>query len=92
MILYHKSNLVYTLVFSQFLIFKQNNKAQASVLISFTSRHYYFFEKLKIVEKQLCKLNCTYGKVSQTLKFQDGFPTILIFLFKKKKETNVLMF
>ena len=32
------------------------------------SQHYYFFEKLKIVEKQLCKLNCSYGKVSQTLK------------------------
>ena len=31
-------------------------------------RHYYFFEKLKIVEKQLCKLNCSYGKVSHTLK------------------------
>ena len=32
------------------------------------SRHYYFFEKLKIVEKQPCKLNCSYGKVSHTLK------------------------
>ena len=32
------------------------------------SQHYYFFEKLKIVEKQLCKLNCSYGKVSHTLK------------------------
>ena len=38
------------------------------VLIFFTSRHYYFFEKLKIVEKQLCKLNWSYGKVSHTLK------------------------
>ena len=37
------------------------------MLIFFTSRHYYFFEKLKIVEKQLCKLNCSYGKVSHTL-------------------------
>ena len=37
------------------------------MLIFFTSRHYYFFEKLKIVEKQLCKLNCSYGKVSTTL-------------------------
>ena len=34
----------------------------------FTSRHYSFFEKLKIVEKQLCKLNCSDGKVSHTLK------------------------
>ena len=64
MILYHKSNLVYIVVFPQFLIFQQNNRAQTSVLIFFTSRHYYFFEKLKIVEKQLCKLNCSYGKVS----------------------------
>ena len=27
------------------------------------SGHYYFVEKLKIVEKQLSKLNCSYGKV-----------------------------
>ena len=39
-----------------------------SVLLFFTARHYYFFEKLKIVEKQLCKLNCSYGKVSHILK------------------------
>ena len=39
-----------------------------SVLIFFTSRHYYFVEKLKIVEKQLCKLNCSYGKVLHGLK------------------------
>ena len=38
-------------VFPQFLIFQQNNSAQTSVLIFFTSRHYYFIEKLKIVEK-----------------------------------------
>ena len=30
--------------------------------------YYYFVEKLKIVEKQLCKLNCSYGKVSHVLK------------------------
>ena len=58
-ILYHKSNLVYTVVFPHFLIFQQNNSAQTLVLIFFTSRHYYFVEKLKIVEKQLCKLNCS---------------------------------
>ena len=68
MILYHKSNLVYAVVFPQCLIFQQNNSAQISVLIFFTSRHYYFFEKLKIVEKQLCKLNCSYGKVSPAIK------------------------
>ena len=42
------------------IIFKKyvlNNSAQTSVLIFFTSQHYYFFEILKIVEKQLCKLN-----------------------------------
>ena len=32
-----------------------------------TSGHYYFVEQLKIVEKQLCKLNCSYGKVSHAL-------------------------
>ena len=68
MILYHKSNLVYTVVFPQFLIFQQNNSVQTSVLIFFTSRHYYFFEKLKIVKEQLRKLNGSYGKVSHTLK------------------------
>ena len=68
MILYHKSNLVYTVVFPQFLIFQQNNSAQTSVLILFTSRYHYFVEKLKIVEKQLYKVNCSYGKVSHTLK------------------------
>ena len=49
--------------FPQFLIFQQNNSAQTSVLIFFTSRHYNFFEKLKIVEKQQCKQNFSYGKV-----------------------------
>ena len=43
--------LVYTGSFPQFLIFQQYNSAQTSVLIFFTSRHYYFFEKLKIVQK-----------------------------------------
>ena len=74
MILYHKSNLVYTVVAPQFLIFQQNNSAQTSVLIFFTSRHYYLFEKLKIVEKQLCKLNFSYGKVSHTLKIEVNLP------------------
>ena len=45
------SNLVYTVFFPQFLIFQQNNSAQTSVLIFFKSWHYYFFEKLKIKEK-----------------------------------------
>ena len=66
-ILYHKSNLVYTVFFPQFWIFQQNNSALTSVLIFFTSRHYYFFEKLEIVKKNLCKLNCSYAKVSHTL-------------------------
>ena len=42
--------------------------AKYFVIIFFTSQHNYFFEKLKIVEKQLCKLNCSYGKVSHILK------------------------
>ena len=66
----YKSNLVYTVVFPQFLIFQQNNSAQTSVLIFFTSQNYYFVEKLKIVKKQLCKLNYSYGKVLYTLKTQ----------------------
>ena len=32
------------------------------------SGHYYFVEKLNIVEEQLCKLYCSYGKVSHALK------------------------
>ena len=56
------------------------------MLIFFTFLHYYFFEKLKIVEKKLCKLNCSYGKVSHTLKGSLLFralkinPFLLIFL------------
>ena len=34
------------------------------------SGHYYFVKKLKIVEKQLCKLNCSNGKVSHALKLK----------------------
>ena len=70
MILYHKSNLVYTIVFPQFLIFQQNNSAETERKLTLTSGHYYFVEKLKIVEKQLCKLNCSYGKVSHALKLK----------------------
>ena len=73
MILYHDSNLVYTVFCPQFLTFQQNNSAQTSVLICFTPRHYYFFEKFKIVENQLCKLNCSYGKVSHALKALSTF-------------------
>ena len=32
------------------------------------SEQYYFFENLKIVEKNLRELNCFYFKVSYTLK------------------------
>ena len=38
------------------------------MLILFTSRHNYFFQKLKIVERNLRKINYSYGKVSHTLK------------------------
>ena len=30
-------------------------------------KHYYFVEKLKIVDKQVCKLNWSHGKVLHTL-------------------------
>ena len=64
-----ESNLVYTVVFPQFLIFQKNNiAARRKKKLTLTSGHYYFIEKLKIVEKQLCKLNCSYGKVSHALK------------------------
>ena len=59
MILYHKSNLVYASFFPQFLIFLKNNSAQTSVFIFLMYGNYYFFEKLKIVEENLRKLNCS---------------------------------
>ena len=43
----------------------------SQTIIFSTSRHYYFFEKLKIVEKKLYKLNCSYGIVSHTHKIKD---------------------
>ena len=88
MILYHKSNLIYIIVFPQFLIFQQNNSAQTSLLIFFTSRHYYLFEKLKIVDKELCNLNCSYGKVSHTLKGDRALSKLIILLILNKKEFN----
>ena len=48
---YHKSNLVYTVVFPQFFIFQQNNSAETKRKLTLTSGHYYLVEKLKIVEK-----------------------------------------
>ena len=49
-------------------------KLLAQQIISLrASRHSYFFEKLKIVQKQLCKLNCSYGKVSYILKLLKKF-------------------
>ena len=44
------------------------NSPQKFAIIFFTSGHYYFFEKLKIEEKILLKLNYSYGKVSYALK------------------------
>ena len=38
------------------------------MFLIFRSVRKNFVEKLKIVEKQLYKLNCFYGKVSHTLK------------------------
>ena len=53
--------------FPQFLIFQKNNSVETSRKLTLTSGHYYFVEKLKIMEKKLCKLNCSYGKVSHAL-------------------------
>ena len=39
--------------------------------LTMTSGHYLFFEKLKIMKKSLCKLNCSYNKVSHALKLND---------------------
>ena len=75
MILY-KRYLVYTVVFPQFLIFQKNNNAETKRKLTLMSGHYYFVEKLKIVEEQLeqlCKLNTSYGKVSHTLKLPAHF-------------------
>ena len=47
----------FTQVFFYTFNFSKNNNAQTSELIFPTSRHYYFFEKLKIVEQNLLKLN-----------------------------------
>ena len=80
MILYHKRNLIFTGFFPQFLIFQQNNSAQSSVLIFFTSQYYYFFEKLKILEKNL---NCSYGKVSHTLK-ENRLTSVFEDIFREK--------
>ena len=73
MILYHKRYLVYTFVFPQFLTFQKNNNAETERKLTLISGHYYFVEKLKIVEEQLCKLNTSYGKVSHTLKLPTHF-------------------
>ena len=43
--------------FPQFLIFQKNDSAETLRKLTLTSGHYYFVEKLKIVEKKLCKLN-----------------------------------
>ena len=70
------SNLIYAVNSPQFLIFQKNISAQTIVIISFTSGHYYFFEKLNIVEKNLYKLNCSDGKVSHTLKVDSEPPEL----------------
>ena len=57
-------------------------------------RYYYFFEKLKIVEKNLCKLNCSYGKVSHALKvskiFWDNNKILVAKIPKKKFSQSIL--
>ena len=79
-------------LFPQFLIFHKNITAQTFVIISFTPGHCYFFEKLKIVEKNLCKLNFSDGKVSHALKY-NGHKMIKIYtfinFFNENKLSNV---
>ena len=87
MILYHKRNLVYTVVFPQFLIFQQNNSAQTSVLIFFTSRHYYFVGKLKIVEKQLCQE--TFRFLENKENYKVGKIEIKVFFIFRKKAKSI---
>ena len=83
-ILYHKSNLVYTSFFLQCLIFEQNNSAQTSMFRFLISEHYYFFEKLKIVEKNLLKLNCACDKVSHTHKCLNVFNLKLLLNYSER--------
>ena len=52
---------------------------------------YYFVEKLKFVEKQLCKLNPSYGKVSHALKrIRTSRQLFLYKLFAKEKHSKRL--
>ena len=52
------------------------------------SGHYYYVEKLKIVEKQLCKLNCSYGKVSHALKLFCFLSSRAYFMINLHAECN----
>ena len=52
-----------------------------------TTWYYYFIEKLKIVEKNLCKLNCSYSKVSDTpLRFMVH---MLVLESRKNEDTSL---
>ena len=92
MILYHKSNLVYIVVFPQFLSFQQNNSAETLMLIFFKSRHYSFFEKLKIVEKKLCfRINYLNHRVRRNfiLYFHNKFQSVFYLLPKFEQNRTV---
>ena len=67
--LYHQSNLVYTVVFPQFLIFQKKKYCRDEKKINIDVSALLFCSKLKNCGKQLCKLNCSYGKVSHAHKF-----------------------
>ena len=62
-----------------------------SVLIFFMSRHYNFFQKLKIVEKNLHKLNCSYGKVLHILNFNIIHFSYLLFCVDAFKSNQMTM-
>ena len=65
---------------------KKNNSAETSVLIFLTSGHDIFFEKLKIVEKELRKRNSFYGKVSLTLNIESAIFSFRVFNIFSVKE------
>ena len=56
----NKSSLVSPSFWPQFLIFQKNSCARTSMFLTFRSMHKNFVEKLKIVVKNLEKLNCSY--------------------------------
>ena len=75
----------FSIIFFTTFFFQKNNRAQTSVSIFFTFEHYYFFEKLKIMNKNSRKLNCFYVKVSYALKDRRHTEAVLFSLLYTKK-------